>query len=768
MYHDRLTQIKERNGYSGVIDMSTSLYAQECHSVERSVEDLHQHIAEVLVSFVDGFEMRKSSYTAQLKRMREVSNNATRNAIQTCKMDATAALNHLKASLDREKEKEFYEIKKQLREAELNNGKFVNELANVRAQLDSEQAQVREQNYKMERINNEFVKSTEAAQSRHLSQLREEQNKFEAQLARERAALKTEHEQHCSTLATEHETQLLAQEKHFEEIRQMLTDQLREKDENITELKASLQMMTKQLAVEHENYNRNLADEQLKHDNALKLVHAENLRGTAVLKADIAAKIQQLRADELAREEELDLFVTKEKEKLVSTHVCELELYEHNAKHEMKRLQQHLENKQKEEFVKIKYMHELELTRALRENDRLNKLLIRATGASGSSNGSSGTINYDDSDDYADNRRNSSVRYGSTPAVKSRSQEVPPPPPPPLISPAQNQSFNSAAVTRGGEAAAGTSRMNKWSALNKSLIRDHDYLNSRGAISISSSHGSNSNSNSTRLSSERRSHNAPPPDDFAVDDALAHANVVRFRSKENKSEGKESNHGKNNDNTDRHVSANMGKVNSYMAKLQSYLEDYQDSPGAGGGADDDAGAASSVTFSDEILSAAGNTHTPRATTAAFAVTGSREDIERAIAEAETEMPDDDEGEAGENGDDDVSTADSLEDPETPYANNTTTYFSPDTASGGAKTLKMKPVVSSFPPRQAAYTTIPATAADTSPHNMTANLLGSSVNQSNSQSISLSSDARNLLGTTNSTISLGENSDDSDDGSFHLI
>jgi len=690
LYHDRLTQIKERNGYSGVIDMSTSLYAQECHSVERSVEELHQYIAEVLSAFVEGYEMRKSSYAAQLKRMREVSNNATRNAIQTCKMDATAALNHLKTSLDKEKEKEFHEIKRQLREAELNNGKFVNELASVRAQLETEQTQVQEQNYKMERITNEFVKSAEAAQGKHLAQRVEDQAKFEAQLVKEKASLKAEHDERCRTLTTENENQMLAQERHFGEIRQMLTDKLREKEEDIVELKESVQSVTKQLAVEHDNYNRNLADEQLKHDNAIKLVHAENLRATALLKADIAAKIQQLKADEQQREDELDLFVTKEKEKLVSAHVCELELYEHNSKQEMKRLQQHMENKQKEEFIKIKYMHELELTRALRENDRLNKLLIRATG-SGGGGGSSNV----DSEDFTDNRRGSgSQRFGTSSEVSSRKDQPPPPPttqPPP----------QSHRVATG----PGTTRVNKWDALNKSLVRDHDYLNSRSDQSTRNAVARNDN-NGTSVSD-----NVPPPDSFAVEDALAHTSVGRDRNP-------------------KHVTASMGKVNSYMSKLQSYLEDYQDSPGGN-------------SVGDASISSRGDISAP----AAFGVTGSREDIERAMADAAA-------------ADDEVSTADSLED--LPCAN-TTTYFSPDTTKAdGNVNAKSKSTVPAIAPRLSSFTTVPATSDVSSVHNMTNHLLGTSIN--NSHSISLSSDAQNLLGSS-SALS-GANSD-SDDGSFHL-
>lgn len=690
LYHDRLTQIRERNGYSGVIDMSSSLYAQECHSVERSVEELHQHVAEVLTSFVEGYEMRKNSYTTQLKRMREVSNNATRNAIQTCKMDATAALNHLKAALDREKEKEFHEIKRQLREAELNNGKFVNELASVRAQLEAEQTQVREQNYKMERITNEFVKSAEAAQSTNLARLTEVQKKCEEQVAKERVALKAEQEDRCRTLAMEHESQMLAQERHFGEIRQMLTDQLQEKDAGIAQLKESVQAITKQLAVEHENYNRNLADEQLKHDNAVKLVHAEHLKATALLKAEIASKIQQLKADEQQREEELDLFVTKEKEKLVSTHVCELELYEHNSKQEMKRLQQHLETKHKEELIKIKYMHELELTRALRENDRLSKLLIRATGSGG---GSSSVMSEHDSGDHSDSTRGGSSRFGRS----SGELEAPPPPPSTQPPPARPS------------AGPGTSRVNKWDALNKSLVRDHDYLNS------------GSNSASVRASSARSSNNGPPPDDFTVNDALAHSNVGRERNQ-------------------RQVTANMGKVNSYMSKLQRYLEDYQDSPGADANADGDG----DPDASDTSLGVGHRCDAP----GAFAQTGSREDIERAMADAE--------------GEDDCSTADSLEDPQQV---NTTTYFSPDVSRGGpsiAGRVAAKPSGAAFAPRVVSYTTVPATADDSSAHNMTRNLLGSSMNDS--QSVSMSSDARNLLGTSSAI----DGDSDSDNGSFNLI
>lgn len=179
--------------------MSSSLYAQECQLVERNMNELNNNLNEILLSFVDVIEIRKNSYITQLKKMKEVSNNATRNVIQTCKLDATTALNNLKLTLDREKEKEFFYMKQQLNDSELKNDKLIQQINELTNLLDNERSLVKEQNYKMERITSDFVKTTEDSQKSHFTKLIENQKKYEEDILKERQKWKLECEEQIKT-----------------------------------------------------------------------------------------------------------------------------------------------------------------------------------------------------------------------------------------------------------------------------------------------------------------------------------------------------------------------------------------------------------------------------------------------------------------------------------------------------------------------------------------------------------------------------------------
>ena len=249
----------------------------------------------------------------------------------------------------------------------------------------------------------------------------------------------------------------------------------------------------------------------------------------------------------------MDLLLLKEKEKLLTAHAVEMEQHDEHTKYELKRLQTHLETRHREEFVKVKHMHEMELGRSLREVEKLTKLLARATGSVGSlGNESSGVAETSNSGNLVEDSGGARAQNKNQSLIKDRLKHLEkqekrhlqkfsahskykstaleddlPPPPPPASHPRR------------------TPGSNKWDSLNKSLIQqEHRHM------------GDADNKTSTSLSQDGLLGLAiPPPEAFPLDDAFAHSNI-----------GKERN--------PLYVSDNMGKVNSYMDKLQRYLQDY--------------------------------------------------------------------------------------------------------------------------------------------------------------------------------------------------
>ena len=204
-YQDKINSLQQRNIYSGIIDMSNSIYNIETKHVENGIQDVFQYVSELLHTFVECFELRKSSYVTQLRRMRDISNNATRNAIQTCKLDATTALNALKHQLDVEKEKEFHELKNRLIEAESSNGKIILQFNDLKAQISAHQLREQEYLQQLSHLSDKHRKYVEELTMQQQAKLQEEIVNHNNQLQKESQRCKREIEDKCNILQDQHQ-----------------------------------------------------------------------------------------------------------------------------------------------------------------------------------------------------------------------------------------------------------------------------------------------------------------------------------------------------------------------------------------------------------------------------------------------------------------------------------------------------------------------------------------------------------------------------------
>ena len=82
-----------------------------------------------------------------------------------------------------------------------------------------------------------------------------------------------------------------------------------------------------------------LSDEKIRCDNEIKQIQSENIKGTAVLRAEISSKIQKLKQAELERIEETQQIMAKDRDKLLANHALALEIQDENHKKELNRLQ---------------------------------------------------------------------------------------------------------------------------------------------------------------------------------------------------------------------------------------------------------------------------------------------------------------------------------------------------------------------------------------------------------------------------------------------
>ena len=242
-------------------------------------------------------------------------------------------------------------------------------------------------------------------------------------------------------------------------------------------------------------------------------------------------------------------------------------------------------------------MHEMELTRCIRENEKLSKLLIRATGSKAGvgideldelkEDSSKKQPNDKLSDSHGVSPNTGRLLNDSTtlksklkqlqlekemklaksngtklnyaanssyPSEENNVSEIEYPPPPPSLSslPSTNSTMNGHNSTKtivniGSDLKLNRPGMNKWDQLNRSLLQEQQYVDTQL--------NKQKDYNSQHLLKNMHTTTIPPPESFAVEDAYAHSLIGKARNPT-------------------YVSENMTKVNSYMSKLQNYLTEY--------------------------------------------------------------------------------------------------------------------------------------------------------------------------------------------------
>ena len=224
------------------------------------------------------------------------------------------------------------------------------------------------------------------------------------------------------------------------EMRRVFESEKDQLKKEANQLREQLSLASTQLSTEQEKYALRLQDENDRHEKELQVSTAETLRHHVQMKADLMVMVQQLKNEDLQREANIDMRMAKYKESLVAAHAIEESRIAEKHKAELRRLQSELEVAHRDASAKTKHIHEQEMSRLLRENDKLQKIIIRNGGASLFSSPS--TIN-----DVGGNKSpikknirqshsNSFNRVTSTTSGtenSNRSEEDPPPPPPPPI-----------------------------------------------------------------------------------------------------------------------------------------------------------------------------------------------------------------------------------------------------------------------------------------------------------------------------------------------
>jgi myosin heavy subunit len=380
-------------------------------------------------------------------------------------------------------------------------------------------------------------------------------------------------------------------------------------EQEISRLRDEYQILQSQLTLVKEKTQHQLQEERTMHEKSLSEQLAASLKTHAATKTEMATMLQQLHLEENKRRQETELQFNRLREQMLAQHQVELEQLRDKQARELKRARAELEVQFEDQANKLKHMHEQELNRQIRITDRFQRVFARhGLGPSAKNSASSEevspaalrTLQQAMSQEFQHSLTPKRLRQQqrlarqplntSTTSLATRGENFPsapawnnpvgsqaggeedddeeeeeidvlPPPPPPASymsrgftntktrgkPPSAVSSFAAAAAVTNTNAISttsssqnhGTSSLN-WGALS-------DSLRAQGASAPSSS-SSSSNSHGTF------SPQHPPPNTFALDEAVASSSNPQVTQK------------------GLGITANVRRMSSYLQALEDYLQ----------------------------------------------------------------------------------------------------------------------------------------------------------------------------------------------------
>jgi DNA repair exonuclease SbcCD ATPase subunit len=134
-YGSLLDQNENDSARHGRTYVSSAAVPKEAHILENSSTELQSAAAMCIKAVSECLQSRKTIYLTQLKKIRDTSNMATRNAVQHERSEAAAYMARLKESLDTQRRQEVRACEDKIVELE-------NTVATLRASLESSSAEL--------------------------------------------------------------------------------------------------------------------------------------------------------------------------------------------------------------------------------------------------------------------------------------------------------------------------------------------------------------------------------------------------------------------------------------------------------------------------------------------------------------------------------------------------------------------------------------------------------------------------------------------------
>jgi hypothetical protein len=353
-------------------------YPTEGEKLEKYNKDLIKIIMQTFQSIAECINQRKDAYQGLVKRMRETSNFAIRNAIQAEKLESMASISHLRLILETEMKSLITKTDQQLNDSESVRLRLMNELEIARENIIKfQEKEISSSEESVRAVSRALLLQREGAEKE-----KEAQQKW---LVEDNKRLKVEASAQIEVSLLQHKIYSDAQRVQYEEALGLLVGDRRRLEGDVEKLRSDLLHSQAMLGSEKQSNAAHRNEEKINHEREMLETRSESVKKQAYLKTETISALQRAKCEEERKHSEYEKKITKDREAVMTNHMMDEEKSQHRFNIEKKRLIANLESKYQNQLVALKRTHEQELTIITKENLRLQRSAARSSGAKNSS-----------------------------------------------------------------------------------------------------------------------------------------------------------------------------------------------------------------------------------------------------------------------------------------------------------------------------------------------------------------------------------------------
>lgn len=352
-------------------------YPTEGEKLEKCNKDLMKIIMQAFQSIIECIKQRKDAYQGLVKRMRDTSNFAIRNAIQAEKLESMASISHLRLVLENEMKSLIAKTEQQLNDSESVRLRLMNELETARENIVKfQEKEISSSEESVRAVSRALLLQREGAEKE-----KEAQQKW---LVEDNKRLKVEASAQIEVSLLQHKIYSDAQRVQYEEALGLLVGDRRRLEGDVEKLRSDLLHSQALLGSEKQSNAAHLNEEKINHEREMLETRSESVKKQAYLKTETISALQRAKCEEERKHSEYEKKISKDREAVMTNHMMDEEKSQHRFNIEKKRLIANLESKYQDQLVALKRTHEQELTIITKENLRLQRSAARFSGAKNS------------------------------------------------------------------------------------------------------------------------------------------------------------------------------------------------------------------------------------------------------------------------------------------------------------------------------------------------------------------------------------------------